>query len=127
MDTISPGFNLVQVRLEDHARDIHRREEVGQQDRWSAWSQTPHRAGAEQEQDGRRNDGGDVRIDDGDPGMGKALIHGRRGALPARTSSRMRSKISTFESTPIPMVRMTPAMPGKVSVRPSRSPGPPAE
>ena len=38
--------------------------------------------------------------------------------LPSRSSSRMRSKISTLESTPIPMVRMTPAMPGSVSVAP---------
>ena len=39
-------------------------------------------------------------------------------ALPARNSSRMRSKIRTFESTAMPMVRMTPAMPGSVRVAP---------
>src|ERR1700733_4505085 len=38
------------------------------------------------------------------------------GDLPARSSSRMRSKMSTFESTPMPTVRITPAIPGKVSV-----------
>ena len=38
------------------------------------------------------------------------------GARPLRSSSRIRSKTSTFESTAIPMVRMKPAMPGSVSV-----------
>ena len=38
------------------------------------------------------------------------------GVLPLRSSSRMRSKISTFESTAMPIVRMKPAMPGSVSV-----------
>ena len=36
--------------------------------------------------------------------------------LPFRSSSRMRSKIKTFESTAMPMVKITPAMPGSVSV-----------
>ena len=36
--------------------------------------------------------------------------------LPAASSSLMRSKISTFESTPMPIVRMKPAMPGSVMV-----------
>ena len=40
------------------------------------------------------------------------------GALPPASSSLMRSKISTFESTPMPMVRMKPAMPGRVIVAP---------
>src|SRR5438309_5989692 len=35
--------------------------------------------------------------------------------LPDRSSSRIRSKMSTFESTAIPMVRIMPAIPGKVS------------
>ena len=38
--------------------------------------------------------------------------------LPLRSSSRMRSKIRTLESTPMHTVRITPAMPGKVSVAP---------
>jgi preprotein translocase subunit SecD len=38
----------------------------------------------------------------------------RRVDLPASSSSRMRSKISTFESTPMPIVRMNPAIPGSV-------------
>ena len=38
------------------------------------------------------------------------------GARPLRSSSRMRSKMSTFESTAMPIVRMKPAMPGSVSV-----------
>src|SRR3954451_7529301 len=35
--------------------------------------------------------------------------------LPVRNSSRIRSKISTLESTAIPIVRITPAIPGSVS------------
>ena len=38
------------------------------------------------------------------------------GARPPRSSSRMRSKMSTFESTAMPIVRMKPAIPGSVSV-----------
>ena len=41
-----------------------------------------------------------------------------RTAFPRRSSSRMRSKIRTFESTAMPTVRMRPAMPGRVSVDP---------
>ncbi len=40
----------------------------------------------------------------------------RRGVLPRRSSSRMRSKMSTLASTAMPMVRMMPAMPGMVRV-----------
>ena len=36
----------------------------------------------------------------------------------AASSSLMRSKISTFESTPIPIVKTKPAMPGSVIVAP---------
>ena len=39
-----------------------------------------------------------------------------RRLLPARSSSRIRSKISTLASTAIPIVRMMPAIPGSVSV-----------
>ena len=47
-------------------------------------------------------------------GHAEAVLHGGRGrSCPERSSSRTRSKISTLESTPIPMVRITPAMPGK--------------
>ena len=41
-----------------------------------------------------------------------------RTVLPSRSYSRMRSKIRTFVSTPIPMVRAMPAIPGSVSVAP---------
>ena len=66
-----------------------------------------HRAGAEDEQNDRRNDGGDVRIHDRHPGVAEALLDRLGGVLPLRNSSRMRSKISTFESTPMPTVRIT--------------------
>ncbi len=38
------------------------------------------------------------------------------GARPPLSSSRMRSKMSTFESTAMPIVKMNPAIPGRVSV-----------
>ena len=41
-----------------------------------------------------------------------------RTVLPTFSSSRMRSKISTLASTAMPMVRITPAMPGRVRVAP---------
>ena len=49
-----------------------------------------------------------------------------RTPRPASSSSLMRSKISTFESTPMPIVSTKPAMPGSVitapmyAIRPSR-------
>ena len=39
-----------------------------------------------------------------------------RGDLPLRASSRTRSKMTTLASDATPMVRMIPAMPGRVSV-----------
>src|SRR5437667_2128718 len=44
--------------------------------------------------------------------------------LPARSSSRMRSKMRTLESIPTPMVRMTPAIPGNVSAAPKYAKAP---
>ena len=48
----------------------------------------------------------------------KPLLTAARTVLPLRSSSRMRSKTSTLVSTPTPMVRMMPAMPGRVRVAP---------
>jgi len=45
------------------------------------------------------------------------LVHRGRGRLARLTSSRMRLEDQHVESTAIPMVRMTPAMPGRVSVK----------
>ena len=38
-------------------------------------SESADRTGSEQEQDDGRNDGRDVRIDNGEPGMTEALLH----------------------------------------------------
>ncbi len=46
----------------------------------------------------------------------KAALTAVRADCDAASSSLMRSKISTFESTPMPIVRIKPAMPGSVSV-----------
>ena len=67
--------------IEDNARDEDRCKQIGQQADGERDREALHRPGAEDEQKGRRDDGGDVRINDGDPGVGKALIDGRRGRL----------------------------------------------
>src|SRR5579864_2087042 len=54
----------------------------------------------------------------------KPLSIAERTVRPARSSSRIRSKTSTLASTAMPMVKMTPAMPGRVSVE-WNSPMPP--
>ncbi len=46
----------------------------------------------------------------------KPFCTAMRTVLPLRSSSRMRSNTSTLVSTPTPIVRITPAMPGSVSV-----------
>jgi hypothetical protein len=48
----------------------------------------------------------------------KPSLTATRGLRPAASSSRMRSKISTLASTAMPMERISPAMPGSVSVAP---------
>jgi hypothetical protein len=76
------------------------------------------RSGAELEEEDRRDDDRDVRVDDGGEGLGEPVLDGGLRS-PARPELfRMRSKISTFESTAMPIVRMNPAMPGSVSVAP---------
>ena len=48
----------------------------------------------------------------------KLALTAARAPRCAASSSLMRSKISTFESTPMPIVRMKPAMPGSVMAAP---------
>ena len=48
--------------------------------------------------------------------LSKPVAIAARGDFPARSSSRMRSKMSTFASTAMPTVSARPAMPGMVSV-----------
>ena len=47
-----------------------------------------------------------------------------RALLPARSSSRMRSRIRMFASTAMPTVSTMPAMPGSVSVKPNSAKAP---
>ena len=54
----------------------------------------------------------------------KPLSIAARGVLPRRSSSRMRSRISTLASTAIPMVRTMPAIPGSDSVNPKAANAP---
>src|ERR1039458_8476648 len=72
-----PWLHLVQMPLEDYPRNEDRREQIGRQANGQGGRKSPHRTAAEQEQNGRRDDGGDVGRADGDPGVGKALVHGR--------------------------------------------------
>jgi hypothetical protein len=44
--------------------------------------------------------------------LSKPALMAACGELPARNSSRMRSKMSTLASAAMPMVRTTPAIPG---------------
>ena len=73
--------------------------------------------GAELEQERRRDERGDVGVENREEHAveagGDRLPH---ALARAPVSSLMRSKISTFESTPMPIVRMKPAMPGSVIV-----------
>src|SRR6185369_3217743 len=70
---------LVTVKnaVEDHARYEYRREQVRQQTEGQGDCETLHRSCTEQEQNGRRNNRGYVRIDDRQPGVRKSLLHRR--------------------------------------------------
>src|SRR5665213_9769 len=69
------------MRLEDYARHKDCGKQVSQQTKRQRHGETLNRAGAEQEQDGRRNDCCNVRIDDGYPCVRKSLVHCRRCRL----------------------------------------------
>ena len=47
----------------------------------------------------------------------KPLLSAPSRLLPLRSSSLMRSAVMTLASTPMPMARMMPAMPGRVRVK----------
>src|ERR1035441_2814120 len=70
-------LHLVQVGVKDGARHKDCREQVGQQSECQRGGKTLHWTGAEQEQNCRRYDGRHVRVDDGDPGVSKALVDSR--------------------------------------------------
>src|ERR1039458_9168425 len=70
--------------LENYARDEDRGEQVCRQTEAEGHSKSFHWAGPEQEQDDGGDDRRHVRIDNGCPGVSKALLHrrGRRLAMP---------------------------------------------
>ena len=73
--------------------------------------------GGEPEEDERRDQGDHVRVDDRRDALAVALGDRRQHrSARARTSSFIRSKMTTFESAATPIVRIRPAMPGSVSV-----------
>ena len=75
------------------------------------------RAAAEIEQNKCGDQSRQVGVDTGCPSFGKTGFGSVTGRTSVLTSSRILSKISTLASTAIPIVRMIPAMPGKVGWR----------
>ena len=75
------AIHLRQVILEDRLRHIDRGEHVGDQADGQSDGESPDRAGAEDEQEYRRNHGGDVRVDDGQKRLIKAGFDSRRCGL----------------------------------------------
>ena len=72
--------------------------------------------GRDREEDERRDHGHDVRVDDRVEALRYPVATAARIDFPARTSSLMRSKMTTFASAATPTVRIRPAKPGSVSV-----------
>ena len=106
-----------ELHVEDGARHEDGGEQVRDQSDDQRDGEAAHRAGAEDEQERAGDDGGDVRVDDGDQRAVEARPRWPPPtALPARISSLMRSKMSTLESTAMPMESTRPAMPGSVQV-----------
>src|SRR5579875_1465535 len=68
---------LLKQPVENYARNEDCREEVGEQTEDQGDRKALDRAGTEDEQDAGGDDGGDVRVDDGDPGVGKAVMNSR--------------------------------------------------
>ncbi len=104
--------------LEERARDEDGREHVGDQAEEQRRREPANRPGAELEQERGRDERRDVRVDDRDEDAVEAGGDACRAPFFVASSSRMRSKIRTFESTPMPIVRMKPAMPGSVMTAP---------
>ena len=69
------------MSVENDSRHKHRRKQVGRQTKCQGDCKALHRTAAEKEQNGRRDDGRDVSVDDRDPCMSKALIHRCRWSL----------------------------------------------
>src|ERR1035438_6066954 len=61
--------------IENHARYEYRRKQIRRQTKYQSGGKPFDRPGSEDKQDGGGNDGRDVRIDDGDPGVTKYLLH----------------------------------------------------
>ena len=69
---------MAQDKVKNSPRHKDRGKQVREQAERQGDSKTFDRHRAKDEQDGRSYDGGDVRIDNGDPGMRKALLNCRR-------------------------------------------------
>src|SRR6202140_4538895 len=64
--------------IKNHARYKHCRKQVGEQTEYQCRGETLYRPCTEEEQNRRGNDGGDVSIDDRDPGVAESLFLRRR-------------------------------------------------
>src|ERR1700720_2413617 len=63
--------------IKNHPRHKHRRKQVRRQPKYQRSRKSLDRPCSKQEQNRGRNDGRDVRINDGDPGMAEALFYSR--------------------------------------------------
>src|SRR5260370_17009838 len=77
--------------IKNHARYKHCRKQVCGQAEHQRRGKTLDRPRTEEEQNHRRHDGGDMGIDDGDPGLAESLLPARGRRLP----------ISHFSSIPL--------------------------
>ena len=109
------GVGRGQFPVEDKFRNENGRKYVGHQTDDQRDREALDRPLPEEKQNGAGNDGGYVGIDNGQQALCRNPVStAGTTAFPARNSSRMRSKIRTLLSTAIPMVRIMPAIPGRV-------------
>src|ERR1700756_1602669 len=71
----------VEVGIEDYPRDKDGGKQVRQQSEGEGDGKAAYRAGPEEEENGGGDDGGDVRINNGGPGVREALVNRRSGTL----------------------------------------------
>ena len=102
--------------IDQHPRARQDRAEHRGQDAQAIHRKAAHRTGAEDQQGDARDQRGDVGVEDGVEGQSRNRRGWRLGLAPLRSSSRMRSLISTLESIAMPRVSAMAAMPGRVSV-----------
>ena len=97
----------------DQQRCKHRRHDTNAQGDGEATNGTR----AKNRQGQRRDESGQVRVNNRAHGRAVTGVDGATNLMPRRSSSRIRSKTSTLASTAMPTVRIMPAMPGRLGSR----------